>query len=75
MEISFGASESSLPVLEEEELKDGVWSQEAFSLGWCGGGSSVGSQSGAESLGGLLRALDLDSFVMEGKRERGGFDS
>ena len=68
MEISFGASESSLPVLEEEELKDGVWSQEAFSLGWCGGGSSVGSQSGAESLGGLLRALDLDSFVMERER-------
>ena len=33
MEISFGVSESSLPVLEEEGLEDGVSSLEAFSLG------------------------------------------
>ena len=30
VEISFGVSESSLPVLEEEGLKDGVSSPEAF---------------------------------------------
>ena len=33
MEISFGVSESSLHVLEEEGLEDGVSSLEAFSLG------------------------------------------
>ena len=33
MEISFGVSESSLPVLEEEGLEDGVSSLEVFSLG------------------------------------------
>ena len=33
VEISFGVSESSLPVLEEEGLEDGVSSPEAFSLG------------------------------------------
>ena len=33
MEITFGVSETSLPVLEEEGLEDGVSSLEAFSLG------------------------------------------
>ena len=34
MEISFGVLESSLPVLEEEGLENGVSSPEAFSPGW-----------------------------------------
>ena len=33
MEISFGVSESSLPVLEEEGLVNGISSPEAFSPG------------------------------------------
>ena len=33
VEISFGVSESSIPVLEEEGLEDGVSSLEVFSLG------------------------------------------
>ena len=33
VEISFGVSESSIPVLEEEGLEDGVSSPEVFSLG------------------------------------------
>ena len=34
VEISFGVLESSLSVLEEEGLEDGVSSLEAFSPGW-----------------------------------------
>ena len=34
MEISFGVLESSLPVLEDEGLENGVSSPEAFSPGW-----------------------------------------
>ena len=70
MEISFGVLGSLLPDLEEEGLEGGVLSLETSSLGLSGGGSSAGWKSGTEGLGGLLGALDLDSFVMEGEREQ-----
>lgn len=65
--FSFGVSKSSLPILEEEGLEDGVLSPEAFSQGCRKETYLPRSNLRLGFLEGLIGALDLDSFVIEEK--------